>query len=444
MSVPGSEISEKQVVDIWQKQVQRQRLWSDSEGNPVEILYPGRANDNRGGDFRDALITLNRGDKQGFIEVHTSSGRWFSHGHHLDPAYNQVVLHVVWEPEVDKPVVLQNGQPVPTISLKESALRNKSGCPSKKGLPCRGIGRKWSPLSIQEVLNLSGDIRFEAAVSRYTQKASLLEPEQSLFEGILEALGYSKNRIPFKSLAGLLPLRELDNLLRNWRTPEEALPRLQAVLFGRAGLLPYQRIPPLTSDDYSRRMEALWSARLESGSRSVQNWELFKVRPGNHPVLRIAALSHLLYRWRAKGCLETLVDQVRETSSRRANSRLEAVFLVSAGDYWEDHIDFGSLKSRKNPGLLGRPRAAEIIINVLLPFCSCWGGINSEPSLCSKAREIYANYPRLESNAIERHMLKQLDLDIRCLRRARCQQGLLQIYKTLCIEGKCADCGLSG
>jgi hypothetical protein len=443
MRPSGAEVSERQVVLFWQEQVQKRRFWSDSEGNPVEVLYPGRLNDGRGGDFRDALIGSDQGDKQGCIEVHTRAGGWFSHGHHLDPTYNRVILHVVWEPDINKHTLLQNGQMVPTIALKELDIRKRTVRRSKPSLPCHGIGRIWSPLSIEQVLIRAGDIRFEAAASKFAAGDPPVEPGQALFQGISEALGYSKNKLPFRTLAGCSPLSKLEEIVRAWRTKEDILLQLQAALLGQAGLMPSQRFLVFTPDDYSKQIEAAWSSCLQSASLAIRDWELFKVRPGNHPVLRIAALSHLLYSWRWKGCLETLLDMVRGAPLQRANFYLESAFQVSAGGYWEDHFDFGSLRSKKYSCLLGRPRAAEIVINVLLPFCSFQDELKSEPALGAKAREIYASYPRLESNAVERHMLAQLGLKPSQVRSARCQQGLIHIYKNLCIRGKCGDCGFS-
>lgn len=439
MSQSNSGITEKKVVLFWQEQARKQRCWSDSEGNPVEVLYPGRLNDGRGGDFQDALIVSNNGDKQGCIEVHTRTSRWISHRHHLDPAYNRVILHVVWEKDTAGQTFLQNGQPIPTIALKELPWRKTKARPTKPVLPCRGIGKKRSPSFIKEVLSRAGNVRFETAVSN-NAKGSKIEQSQSLFEGIAEALGYSKNKAAFKALACSLPLSELEIIVRSAQTQEDALLQLQAALMGQAGLLPLQRLQGYQPDDYIKIIADIWSASPRSASLSARDWELFKVRPGNHPLLRIAALSHLLYNWREKGFLDTLLDIVRGAPGERAHNHLESAFLVKSGGYWEDHYDFGCIRSKRISCLLGRPRAAEIVVNVLLPFCRGWGKLNSDSDLSSKALDIYAGYPRLESNAIERHMLKQLSLDSCRLIFARHQQGFIHIYKNFCVQGKCGVC----
>jgi hypothetical protein len=440
LSVKHSHTSENEVVLFWQEQVQKQRYWADTEGKSVEIVYPGRLNDSRGGDFRDALVGSSLGANPGCIEVHTSASGWRSHGHHKDTAYNRVVLHVVLEADRPGLTVLQNGQNIPTIALNESALNNRLQNRFAAGLPCKGIGRRWKPFSIVEALAGAGDIRFESAISRFSTST---EAGQSLFEGILEALGYSKNKVPFKALGGFLPLSCLEQIIRSCSSEEESLIKVQAILFGKAGLLPSQRHLVATDEVYVKSIEANWAAYSLSSSLSLRDWELFKVRPGNYPVRRIAALSYLLHIWKEKGCFESLLDLVRRVSLNRSDIDLEAAFLTPARGYWANHLDFNARKFKQNAFLLGRARAAEIIVNVVLPFISAWGELNSEAELSLKARQIYNSYPSLQTNSLEKHMLNQLALNRKQVNFARYQQGLIHIYKTLCIQGKCSECTFS-
>ncbi len=113
---------------------------------------------------------------------------------------------------------------------------------------------------------------------------------------------------------------------------------------------------------------------------SGEAWDTFKVRPGNLPVRRLAAMSYLLLRYREKGLLSGLMDYLDGWQPESPRG-LEAGLMVGAEGYWAAELDFGLPAGRSAPALLGRDRAAEIVVNVLLPFAAAWGnyGIAAGP-----------------------------------------------------------------
>ncbi len=90
-----AKVSEGQVVKLWQRQLLKGTELITEAGEPIRIIYPGRVNDDRGADFRDAVIATKSGLVKGDIEVHVKSGGWRAHRHHQDTVYNRVILHVV-------------------------------------------------------------------------------------------------------------------------------------------------------------------------------------------------------------------------------------------------------------------------------------------------------------------------------------------------------------
>ena len=91
-------LTESQIVKIWRHQLLDKAELTTEGGEPIKIIYPGRVNDDRGADFRDAVIATSRGLITGDIEVHVKSSGWRVHQHHRDPVYNRVILHVVmWD-----------------------------------------------------------------------------------------------------------------------------------------------------------------------------------------------------------------------------------------------------------------------------------------------------------------------------------------------------------
>jgi hypothetical protein len=176
---------------------------------------------------------------------------------------------------------------------------------------------------------------------------------------------------------------------------------------------------------------------------SYDVWSLFKVRPTNFPVRRIAAMSYLLLRYRETGLLNGIMNLTREAPLNQDGHYLEKGLIIAGEGYWANHFDFGLRMSIRDQTLIGRQRAADIAVNVLLPFTLAWSKANSQPELERQALDLCHRYPKQATNVIERHMMNQLGLDNRLINSAQKQQGLIHIYKNFCTQGECRHCRLS-
>ncbi len=438
-------LAESQVIKIWQHLLLDGTQMTTQAGESIRIIYPGRINDDRGADFRDAVVAIGERLIKGDVEVHVKSSDWQVHRHHHDPVYNRVVLHVVmWH---DSDINLQNGKRVPVVEL-----RKYTGSPTGQPpnlvypsaiMPClKTVG--GLPLGIVvEFLDDAGEKRFLAKATRFEADLARIEAGQSLYRGIMGALGYSKNKLPFLELASRLPLRILESVAQGSLSDEECLARQQALLLGTAGLLPAQR-PNWHQDkgEWMDKLERLWASYRQTEAMSWDAWHLFKVRPNNFPVRRIVAMSYLILGYRETGILEGLVNIVKEVPVSRGYYRLEKGLLVTAAGYWASHFDFGLGSRIGSLTLLGNQRAADIVVNVLLPFTFAWGKVTSQPELKTKAFDLYRHYPKPVVNTVERHMKRQLRLSNSLVNSAQRQQGLIHIYNSQCTQGKCYCCPL--
>ena len=427
------DLTENQVLKIWQGCAGRDDLETEDDG-PVKVIYPGRANDGGGADFRDAVIQTSHGLLTGDIEIHTRSSQWRAHRHHLDPLYNRVVLHIVFRHDIEKPVVLENGRSVPTLALRKMPAPGDF-LPAALPAACRGFNVTGATNSISEILDNAGEQRFRARAAGFQTVTSPEEAAQALYRGIMAALGYSKNKHPMSELACRMPLRRLEAPAAE--APDmECLASVQALLTGMAGLLPSKRVRCRADDENLRWIEELekrWSAAGETAAMSENDWQFFRVRPVNFPDRRIAAMSVLLLRYRDKGLLEGLIDVLQTVSIDSRCNQLENALLVEAENS----------RYPDKTALLGRSRAAVIIINVLLPFAVAWGRLNSRPELVERALAIYRRYPPLAANTLERHMGRQLGIGGSVVNTARRQQGLIHLFKTFCSIGGCLNCPLN-
>ena len=86
-----------------------------TDNSSLFIASFGALNVLQGPDFTDVELELGEHRFMGSIEIHVKSSDWYVHKHHLDPLYNEVLLHVVWQH--DKDVATQSGRILPTLEL---------------------------------------------------------------------------------------------------------------------------------------------------------------------------------------------------------------------------------------------------------------------------------------------------------------------------------------
>ena len=445
-------LPERLVVNIWQHQLKNHPGMITEDGEPVRVIYPGRINHCRGADLLDAVITTGRDVKKGDIEIHVKSSSWQAHRHHRDPAYNGVILHVVMRRDTATATRMQNGQQTPILALERYLdglpvlLPDPARLSDTCSLPCHQVLRHLPADTITGFLDNAGRNCFLSKAAEFRTDLAGTEPGQVLYQGIMTALGYARNKLPFRELAVRVPLCNLESLAGDKAGYEDSLARQQALLIGTAGLLPSQRPEHcrheiVTADAWVEKLERLWESARQTGAMDKDNWQLSPVRPNNSPLRRLAAMSHLVRRHREKGILAVVIDKIAGAGLSQGHRGLEELLLVTTDDYWASHITFGPRCLRMVPALLGQHRAADITLNVLLPFAFAWGR-RSRPDFSRKALALYRQYPRLAVNNLEKHMSRQLGLTGALISSAARQQGLIHVYRTLCSQGKCHACPL--
>jgi len=446
-------LPESLIVKVWQHLLLKRTELTTEKGELLKIVYPGRVNDDRGADFRDAVIAINGELIKGDIEVHVKSSDWQAHRHHQDPFYNRVILHVVMWHNAKAVTKLQNEKSIHILALYKYVRSPISQQPARieppatLNMPCLKATERLATDTMADLLDSAGRERFLAKAVKFQADLAKTEASQSLYQGIMESLGYSKNKLPFLELARRLPIHILESIAREKISDEECLARQQALLLGTAGLLPSQQQSIQQENELDNKwidkLEGLWASYPQTKVMPPDVWHIFKVRPNNSPIRRLAAMSYLILRYKKKGILEELVNLVQEVSTNQGCRRLEQGLVVANNGFRANHFDFGSGSRAKKQSLIGSRRAGDIIINILLPFTLAWSKVTSQPELERKALNLYHHYPKLTVNSVERHMRKQLGLGSKLANSAQRQQGLIHIYNSLCTQGRCNSCPLS-
>ena len=414
-------IPEKALARLWQKRAARQREFRTSAGRRVRVLYPGRPGVAAGPDFRDALLEVEGlGLVQGDVELHLRQRDWYAHGHADDPNYNGVVLHAALETSPE-PTNLPSGHRVPVISLAGLLDDDNSGRASApaEGEPagCSGLwalleSRGWprpaNAAGMGQLLDDAGDARFRAKSAVFAAINREQPPSQTLYEGLMEGLGYRANRQPFLKLAQRAP----------W--PALAAEALAQPAADRVALIEGRLL----------LLSGLSEAAGKGGRRpagygpalSPQEWHTFRVRPANHPRHRIAGAARLLAR-----CLAAAGAQAGSGEDRLAHFLVELVAVGSPAELTAGlTVKTGD---GKGPACVGAGRAKDLAVNVALPFCHATSGSEGDTA----ALALYRKYPKLQANEITRELASQLLAPewAGVVNTARRQQGLIHLHRQL-------------
>ena len=431
-----TKVTEKLVSHIWRHKLVTE-LATDN-GEQIHIIHPGRNSNTPGCDFQDAVFAINGKTTTGNIEVHVKSSQWQSHGHHRDPKYNSIALHVVWWHDSQAPTLLQNGQAVPTICLGSflnstfDELNKRINLSGNSLTSCPIVGRHSNTENLNKLLTAAGEERFAAKTGLFRKALNKEDARQALYRGIARALGYTQNAEPCEELANKLPITILEEI----KSEPDSI--RQALVLGTAGLLPSQRHRSI-EDREADKLERIWQSLGIAETMKEADWCFFRVRPDNFPTRRLIALSCLICRHAKSGLLRGVLKLAKKSPPRAEHRWLESGLTVAGRGYWRNHFDFG-IDRKKSSALLGREKASAIVINTVLPFACAWGELNSDLKLKKKASEIYHRYHGAGDNELTRYMKQQLMLNPQARLSACQQQGLIHIFKTCCRHRNCTEC----
>ncbi len=429
----------------WHQRVRRDDLRL-TDGRALRVLHPGFWNRESGPDFRGAVLQF--GDEppvSGDVEVDLQSRGWRGHRHDVNPAYRQVLLHVVWTTssgtEPSGIPVLELG-PVLDEPWRELAVWLGSEVAGEFGEV--HLGRCCAPLRELSHDRVCGLLRQAAAV-RFRSKANLLHArarqagwEQALWEGLFRGLGYKQNVWPMQRLAELR--------LRLAADAPDGPREWQARLYGVGGLLP-DRLTRRAGGvpAYLRHLwDIWWRLRQAMADCTLPQslWRFSGLRPGNRPERRLALASH----WLATGTLPAALEQWCTASwpDRELGRSLTSVMQVVGDPFWSWHWTWRTSRLRRAQPLLGVARLTDLAVNTVLPWLWVRAEEGNSPGLRDEIERRYFVWPAAEDNAILRLARRRLlgSESHALFRTAASQQGLMQIVRDFCDESNalCTGC----
>lgn len=480
-------IKEELVRCVWFGQhIKKDALYTDN-GLRMEVISPGRWNSEGGPDFKHAEILLEgRGLVKGNVEVHVFASDWTRHQHDKQETYNTVCLHVVmWNDIEGKHIKNLEGQLIPQITLTkyldaelddivdtidvESYLKGEKVNPGhcQTELENQNLSEQW----IGRFLDYAGDERILQKAKRYEKWVEKSPFGQTLYEAIMESLGYKNNKAPFITLASRMPLETIRCLIPEDAPIQEKIPGTQALLLGMAGLLPQQGISMTTHDseaaNYMNNVERAWNAiqtKIDKAPMAKTEWTYAGIRPANFPERRIAAMANILSECPSYGIFRHIlsafeklfpankqgIEDYREDNKtvEMLIENIQSLFLNIQDSFWSYHYTFDGKKLGKPQNLLGKERISNIFINVIVPVLLVYARRHNDIKLEKILHLAYRIYKPHSVTSVTKFMesriLGQSKASKKIVNSARRQQGLYQIFKDYCENDNvsCNKCAL--
>ncbi len=420
---PAFPYGEDLLQHIWEQGLYEAHALRTTDGEEVQVLRAGRIQSNSGPDLIDAKLRIGGQLWAGTVELHLRSSEWRAHGHHLDAAYENVIMHVVYEHDAEARTL--SGRVLPTLELYPRVSMERIGAyrslmRAKGFVPCAQQIARLERVRVSAWLErvLVERLERKAAEAEKLFRALGNDPSELIYHLVARAIGLKVNAEPFGMLARAMPLRMLN------RYRDDAL-RIEALLFGQAGLLQVDFV-----DEHPRRLQE--EHRILAGMHALTPmpmaaWKFGRMRPINLPTVRISQLARLIAR--CDGELSALIGSDDPAA-------LHTLLDVEANGYWNDHFVFDK-PSAPSTKRLGRVGADHILINAIVPGLFALGRLLGRSEYADRAMRLLERLPA-EENALLRGWAA---LGMKADDAGR-GQALIELKNLYCDKKQCLRCAI--
>lgn len=392
------------------------------QGDNIEIINGGQYLQMAGPDFFNAQLIIGNQKWAGNVEIHIKSSDWYVHNHERDKAYDNVILHVVWEHDTE--VFRYDNSEIPVLELKQyveanvlhkynelSTAKSWIYCESQLGSIDAFVFENWKERLLLERLERKSLPILELA------KITENDWEAVLFCFLAKNFGLNTNGNLFYEIAKSVPFAVI-------RRESFEVENVEAILFGRAGLLDAAH-----EDVYYKDLKSRYDYichKYQIPAVYINTLQFFKHRPDNFPTIRLSQLAQLYHKH------QNLFSKITQGNSIRD---IYNIFEVQVSDYWQTHYSFDK-DSPKKRKVLTNSFIDLVIINTIVPFHFAYGkSIGKENSeeiitlLQSIAPEKNAIIDKFKSFKVSVHS-------------AYDSQSLLQQKNEYCNSKRCMQCAV--
>lgn len=394
-----------------------------TKGEAIEIQNFGEHNSNAGPDFLNATIRIGNMIWAGNVEMHVKASEWMQHGHQNDKAYNNVILHVVFEE--NESILKENTEGVATLELRERipegiAQKYWSLMHNEHWIPCQQqfytVSELTKTLWCERLLVERLEDKTEAIATSLDQNK--MDWEETFYQFIARSFGAKVNAEPMEWLARSLPHRILAKHKNN-------LFQVESLIFGQSGLLEKgfeDKYPTLLAKEHTFLSHKHQLTPIETVA-----WKFSKLRPPNFPTIRLAQLAGLVHQ------SSHLFSRILESDSVE---NIKKLFDVKISAYWHDHYTFDT-PSVLRPKTIGDDALNGIFINTIVPFLFYYGKLKKEEAIKDRAFA-FLEQLKPESNNITEGW-QRLGLEPTS---AYNSQALIQLKNKYCDKKRCLECSI--
>ncbi len=421
-------VKEDLIKYIWKHQKYNNKNIFTDNGHKITVYWPGTSNNDQGPDFMNARIMIGGTVVYGSVEIHVNAKDWYNHGHHNDPRYNNVILHIIWNESIAKIKRLDNTV-VPALSLKYRVpprlLKTyKKLIYSDLEVPCT---KYYPSVNYINKVSMLEKVLFQRLTNKNLLINKLLKNnngdwEETVYQSVAHSFGCKINSLNFLELAKSLKYKFIKKHVGN-------LLEIEALLMGQANLLLDNNYTEKEDLDYIKNLKETYKYlshkyNLKNSTISYDQWIFFRLRPANFPTIRIAQFAKLLnkkinlFNFLIHGTVKDLYD----------------LFNVQQSDYWQNHFIFGK-KSKKKIPKIGKASIENIIINSIVPLLVSYSKFIGERMYADKAIAILQAMPA-EKNSL---LNKWTKLGVK-INNAFDSQAYIELYNNFCKNHKCLDC----
>ena len=393
-----------------------------TSGKPVQIVHVGQYTQQSGPDFFNAQIVIDNQKWAGNVEIHLKSSDWYVHHHEQDSAYDNVILHVVWEHDVE--IFREDNNVIPTLELIKYVTEATLASYERLMMPKRWIFCENDIATVDPFLfkNWQERLFFERLERKLFQVDTLLKSmsndwEATLFAMLAKSFGLNSNGSAFLQMSQSIPFP----VILKERNSSDSLISL---FFGRLGFLDHRK-EEVYFETLKKQYDYL-SHKYKLEDRIIEEPSFFKHRPDNFPTIRLVQLAQLYH------LQQNLFSSI--IASDNIDS-IEKILALNVPEYWETHYQFDKVSPKKRKPL-SKSFIELQIINTIVPLKFAYAKSQGK-EISDEIIEIMTQLTAESNSAILKFSEYGINAD-----NAFESQALLQLKNEYCDKKRCLECAV--